>query len=191
MKATPHTIFFGFLIPFALFAACQNKKVQTDHDADNARQLALLIDSVAGDAYITTQSVARMAGTAPQYIRRQRLMELANEEQLSKMAAHPAGIIRLTAIEAMYKRQFDALLNTQLPQLLVDTDQVGFIQGDMLIQVPHLAYVYSYIFGLTLPGKVLPDGATPVARGYKPPDLWINQATRILTAPEDALEQKR
>ena len=176
----PAYFFLIILLPLLAFTACKSGKKAADGSAEITRpDIPALIDSVAADNVITTASAARMPGVAPEYRRRQLLMNMATQPELVALFDHDNPVLRLTAFEGLYRRDYSGL-DGLFEKIIDDNTKIQYIKGDLSEMMPTLEYAYSYILGAQIPGEAAPDITDNFTPDYKPdPDLLRRAAERI------------
>lgn len=176
----PSFFFVIILLPFLAFAACKSGKKAAESSAASGRpDIPALVDSVETDNVITTASAARMPGVAPEYRRRQLLMNTATEAELVALFEHDNPVLRLTAFEGLYRRDY-AKMDGLFEKIIDDNSKIQYIKGDLSEMMPTLEYAYSYILGAQIPGEAAPEVTDNFTPDYKPdPALLRRAAERI------------
>jgi hypothetical protein len=178
--STSSLIILIIALPLFAFTACKSGKKAADGSANLGRpDIPALIDSVAADNVITTASAARMPGVAPEYRRRQLLMNMATQPELVALFDNDNPVLRLTAFEGLYRRDYHGL-DILFEKMIEDNTKIHYIKGDLSRMMPTLEYAYSYILGTPIPGEAAPDITDNFTPDYKPdPDLLRRAAERI------------
>lgn len=168
------------VIPFLIFASCKSGKRAADSSSETTAEapkgyIAALTDSIASDNVITTASAARRPGIAPEYRRRQTLMNSATEAELLAIFGRDNPVVRLTAFEGLYRKNYDGL-DSLFAKMIDDNTKIQFIKGDLSEMMPTLEYAYSYILGAQIPGETRPDITRDFTPDYTPDPALLRRA---------------
>lgn len=150
-----------FFVLFAILtvAGCKARKDSAEARRDGLREsVALLADSVAADNVLTTRSAARKPGIAPEYRRRQALIDAAEENELLLLVEREHTVLRLVGFEGLCSRGYGDM-DRLFGKLIEDNSTVQFIRGDISEIIPALQYAYMYILREEIPG--IDSGAVP------------------------------
>lgn len=151
--------YLSVLFALLLIVGCKSRKETAEARRDGLREsVAVLADSVAADNVLTTRSAARRPGTAPEYRRRQALIDTAEADELLLLFERENTVLRLVGFEGLCRSGYSNIEGL-FGKLIEDNSTVQFIRGDIIEIIPALQYAYMYILREDIPG--IDSGGVP------------------------------
>lgn len=130
-----------------IFFGCNSHKSKINADKNNvklSKEVEKLVEEIKQDNYMGTPYIARGTVIDSAFIRKEKLQNLATEEELYQLAINPHPIIRLTAFQGLYDR-YPEFAQSVFENYKKQSETITFIKGDIVLNMSGLEYAYVYI----------------------------------------------